>query len=158
LSLAEALKMADEEGLDLVEIASNQDMPVVRIMDYRKYRFEQIKKAKEAKKKQRVIHVKEIKVRPGIDSHDYDHKVKHARSFLTKGDKVKFTMMFRGREIVHTDLGQAVMKRIHDDLIDCSVVEKPASLEGKNLAMILAPAAAVGGGSKKPSSKEQSES
>lgn len=131
--------MADEEGLDLVEIASNQDMPVVRIMDYAKYRFEQIKKAKEAKKKQRVIHVKEIKVRPGIDSHDYDHKVKHARAFLEKGDKVKFTMMFRGREIVHTDIGKAVMKRINDDLQDCSVVEKSASLEGKNLSMILGP-------------------
>lgn len=132
-------KSAKEQGLDVVEITPNQTPPIVKIMDYSKFRFEQLKKAKEAKKKQHVVHVKEVKVRPGIDEHDYSHKVKHAREFLLKGDKVKFTMMFRGREIVHSELGLKVLKQVMEDLTDCATVEKSASIEGRNMSMVLAP-------------------
>ena len=112
----EALKMARERELDLVEISPNQDPPVVKIIDYSKFKFEQMKKAKEAKKKQKVIHVKEIKMRPNIDSHDFEHKVKHAREFLDGGDKVKFTLMFRGREMVHPELGFDVMNKVKEQI------------------------------------------
>lgn len=136
-----ALEMAVQKGLDLVEI-SNQDMPVVRIMDYSKFRFEQVKKAKEAKKKQKVIHIKEVKMRPGIDDNDYSHKLKHAREFLENGDKVKVTMMFRGREIVYTDLGLKVMDKILADLKDCAATDMRPKIEGKNMTMFLNPVAA----------------
>lgn len=142
MSREEALRKAEGEELDLVEVAVNDGIAVVKIMDYAKFRFEQVKKAKEAKKKQRVIHVKEVKIRPGIDDHDYQHKIKHARSFIEKGDKVKFTMMFRGREIVHTDIGMDLMRRIEEELSDCTAVEKSPSLEGKNITMILTPGGA----------------
>jgi translation initiation factor IF-3 len=142
VSREEALRKAEGEELDLVEVAVNDGIAVVKIMDYAKFRFEQVKKAKEAKKKQRVIHVKEVKIRPGIDDHDYQHKIKHARSFIEKGDKVKFTMMFRGREIVHTDIGMDLMRRIEEELSDCTAVEKSPSLEGKNITMILTPGGA----------------
>jgi translation initiation factor IF-3 len=137
VSLDEALKMAADKGLDVVEISPNQDPPVVKIVDYSKFKFEQVKKAKEAKKKQKVIHVKEIKMRPNIDSHDFDHKVKHAREFLEKGDKVKFTLMFRGREMVHPDLGFEVMKKIQENLEDIAVTEKNPSQEGRNITMFM---------------------
>lgn len=137
----QALRLAEEQGLDLVEITPNQEPPIVKIMDYSKFRFEQIKRNKDAKKKQHIVHIKEVKVRPRIDDHDYDHKVRHARTFLEKGDKVKFTMMFRGREIVHAELGSVVLKQIQEDLVDCAVVEKPSSIEGRNMSMILAPLA-----------------
>ncbi len=112
----DALKMARERELDLVEISPNQDPPVVKIIDYSKFKFEQLKKAKEAKKKQKVIHVKEIKMRPNIDSHDFEHKIKHAKEFLDGGDKVKFTLMFRGREMVHPELGFEVMNKVKDQI------------------------------------------
>lgn len=112
-------------------------------MDYSKYKFEQIKKSKEAKKKQKVIHVKEVKLRPGVGQHDYEHKMKHAREFLEKGDKVKFTMVFRGREIVHTDIGMGILKNILKELEEIAVVEKRPSHEGRNMTMILAPAGSV---------------
>jgi len=131
------LEMAAEKGLDVVEISPNQDPPVVKIVDYSKFKFEQVKKAKEAKKKQKVIHVKEIKMRPNIDSHDFDHKVKHARSFLEKGDKVKFTLMFRGREMVHPELGFEVMKKIQAQLEDIAITEKNHSQEGRNITMYM---------------------
>jgi translation initiation factor IF-3 len=108
-------------------------------MDYSKFRFEQIKKQKEAKKKQHIVHIKEVKLRPGIDEHDYSHKVRHAKDFLEKGDKVKFTMMFRGREIVHSELGMNVLRQIQGDLESCAIIEKPASIEGRSMSMILAP-------------------
>lgn len=136
--------MANQQGEDLVEI-SNQDMPVVRIMDYSKFKFEQIKKAKEAKKKQKVVHVKEVKLRPSIDEHDYQHKIKHAREFLEGGDKVKFTIMFRGREIIHSDIATRRMKLIQSDLEDCAVVEQRPSVQGRNMTMVMAPG---GSGSK----------
>jgi len=116
-----------------------QGVPIVRVMDYSKFRFEQLKKAKEAKKKQKVIHLKEVKLSPGINGNDYNHKIKNAMSFLEKGDKVKFSMMFRGREIVHSDIGLEKMNRVLADLKDHSIIEKPASMEGRSLVMILAP-------------------
>ena len=131
------MKLANEKGLDLVEISPNQDPPVVKIIDYSKFKFEQIKKAKEAKKKQKVIHVKEIKMRPNIDSHDFDHKVKHAREFIEKGDKVKFTLMFRGREMAHTELGFAVMERVKEAIEDVAQIEKNPSQEGRNITMFV---------------------
>jgi translation initiation factor IF-3 len=137
----QALRIAQEQGLDLVEITPNQEPPIVKVMGYSKFRFEQIKKQKEAKKKQHVVHIKEVKIRPGIDDHDYAHKVRHAKDFLEAGDKVKFTMMFRGREIVHSELGMVVLKKILAELESCSVVEKTPSIEGRNMSMILAPAA-----------------
>jgi len=133
----EALKMAKDMDLDLVEISPNQDPPVVKIIDYSKFKFEQMKKAKEAKKKQKVIHVKEIKMRPNIDSNDFNHKIKHAKEFLDKGDKVKFTLMFRGREMVHPELGFEVMNKIKDSLEDMVQVEKDMSQEGRNITMIV---------------------
>ncbi len=131
--------MAKAKGQDLVEISQDQDPPVVKIVDYSKFKFETIKRAKEAKKKQKIIHVKEIKVRPGIDSHDFEHKVKHAREFLLKGDKVKVTLMFRGREMAHTSLGFDVMNKVQESLMDAANIEKPASQEGRNITMWLVP-------------------
>lgn len=139
VSAKEALDLARTNDLDLVEISPDQDPPVVKIIDYSKFRFEQIKKAKEAKKKQKIIHVKEIKMRPAIDSHDFAHKVRHARSFIEKGDKVKFTIMFRGREIVHNDLGFNIMENIKSDLEDIAIIEKNPSQEGRNITMVMAP-------------------
>lgn len=144
MALDKALELAQEQDLDLVEI-SPQDVPVVKIMDYSKFRFEQLKKAKEAKKKQKIVHVKEVKVRPSIDNHDFEHKINHAREFLEGGDKVKFTMMFRGREIIHTDLAMEKMVRIQNDLQDCSTIEAKPSVQGRNMTMILAPSGASAG-------------
>jgi len=134
---SEALRLAREKDLDLVEISPNQDPPVVKIIDYSKFKFEQMKKAKEAKKKQKVIHVKEIKMRPNIDMHDFDHKVKHAREFLDNGDKVKFTLMFRGREMAHPELGFEVMQKIKERLETFVQIEKEPSQEGRNITMIV---------------------
>lgn len=134
---SEALSMAREQGLDLVEISPNQDPPVAKIVDYSKFKFEQMKKAKEAKKKQKVIHVKEIKLRPTIDKHDFEHKVKHATEFLDEGDKVKFTLMFRGREMVHPELGFEVINKVRERLGDTILVEKEPSQEGRNITMIV---------------------
>lgn len=134
-----ALAMAKERSLDLVEITVDQDPPVVKIIDYSKFRFDQIKKAKEAKKKQKVVHIKEIKMRPAIDDNDFTHKVNRAKAFLEKGDKVKFTLMFRGREMVHPELGFDVMNKIREVLVDVGNIEKKASQEGRNITMFMAP-------------------
>ncbi len=114
---------------------------MVKIIDYSKFRFDQLKKAKEARKKQKVVHIKEIKFRPAIDEHDYEHKVNHAKEFLEKGDKVKFTIMFRGREIMHKDLGFKVMENVQRDLEGLVQIEKKAAIEGKNITMIVTPVA-----------------
>ncbi len=143
ISIKVALEKAKEQELDLIEISPNQDPPICKIADYSKFKFEQAKKAKEAKKRQKIIHVKEIKMRPSIDKHDFDHKVKHAREFLENGDKVKFTLMFRGREMVHPDLGFAVMKRIQEELADSVVIEKNPSQEGRNITMVVSLKAGV---------------
>jgi translation initiation factor IF-3 len=134
-----ALAAAQERGLDLVEVAPLARPPVVRIMDYGKYKFEQAKQARQAKKKQHVILLKEVKYRPGIDDHDFDTKTRHARRFLEEGNKVKVTMMFRGRQVAHPELGKAVLDRVADDLAEIGKIEADAKLEGKNMTMIIAP-------------------
>ena len=134
-----ALAAAIEQGLDLVEVAPMARPPVARIMDYGKFKFEQAKMARVAKKKQHVIHLKEVKYRPGIDDHDFDTKTRHARRFLEEGNKVKVTMMFRGRQVAHPELGKDVLDRVSADLSDIGKIEADAKLEGKNMTMILAP-------------------
>ncbi|MEG6512482.1 translation initiation factor IF-3 [Desulforamulus ruminis] len=135
----EALRLAEERQLDLVEVAPMAKPPVCRIMDFGKFKYEQSKREKEAKKKQRIIQVKEVKLRPRIEDHDYQVKAKNAERFLKDGDKVKVTIMFRGREIVHTQLGHKLLIRLAEDLKDLCTVERQPKLEGKNMIMILAP-------------------
>jgi translation initiation factor IF-3 len=139
LDLETALAQAEAQGLDLVEVAPMARPPVVRIMDYGKFKFEQAKMARQAKKKQHVIQLKEVKYRPGIDEHDFDTKTRHARRFLADGNKVKVTMMFRGRQVAHPELGKDVLDRVSTELADVGKVETDAKLEGRNMTMILAP-------------------
>lgn len=134
-----ALASAVEQGFDLVEVAPLARPPVVRIMDYGKYKFEMAKQARQAKKKQHVILLKEVKYRPGIEDHDFDTKTRHARRFLGDGNKVKVTLMFRGRQIAHPELGRAVVDRVAAELADVAKVEVDARLEGKSMTMILTP-------------------
>lgn len=134
-----ALAQATEQGLDLVEVAAAARPPVVRIMDYGKFKFEQAKQARLAKKKQHVIHLKEVKYRPGIDDHDFETKTRHARRFLEEGNKVKVTLMFRGRQIAHPELGKQVVDRVAVELADLAKIESPSMMEGKSMTMILAP-------------------
>ena len=136
-----ALAAAQERELDLVEVAPMARPPVVRIMDYGKYKFEQAKQARVAKKKQHVIKLKEVKFRPGVDDHDFETKTRHARRFLEEGNKVKVTLMFRGRQIAHPELGRAVVQRVAEDLADVAKVESDAKMEGKSMTMILTPKA-----------------
>ena len=133
-----ALAAAQEQGLDLVEVAPLARPPVARIMDYGKFKFEQAKMARQAKKKQRVIELKEVKFRPGISDNDFDTKVRRARKFLDEGNKVKVTMMFRGRQIAHPELGRQVLDRVAQDLVDVAKVESEPKLESKLMIMILA--------------------
>jgi translation initiation factor IF-3 len=139
LDLDAALAAAQEQGLDLVEVAPTARPPVVRIMDYGKFKFEQAKMARQAKKKQHVIHLKEVKYRPGIEEHDFETKTRHARRFLGEGNKVKVTLMFRGRQIAHPELGRAVVERVAADLADVAKIESDAKMEGKSMTMILTP-------------------
>ena len=139
LEVDAALRMAEELGLDLVEVAPTARPPVVRIMDYGKYKFEMAKQARVAKKKQHVIELKEVKYRPGIDDHDFDTKTRHARRFLEEKNKVKVTMMFRGRQVTHPELGQAVLERVATSLADIGKIESAGRLEGKSMTMILTP-------------------
>lgn len=139
MSLASALRLAEEKEKDLVEIAPQAKPPVCRLMDYGKYKFEQSKREKEARKKQHIINIKEVKLRPNIEDHDFLVKARSAARFLKDGDKVKATIMFRGREIVHTHLGRVLLERLADHVKDISTVERYAKLEGKNMVMILAP-------------------
>jgi len=135
----EARDIAAEAGLDLVEVAPNSRPPVCRIMDYGKYKYEQARKAKEAKKKQHTVTVKEIKLRPKIEEHDYGFKMRHARRFLDDGDKVKFTLRFRGREMTHPELGERVLEQIKDDLGETIVVESDIRREGRTMTMLVSP-------------------
>ncbi len=139
VSVDEARAAANEAGLDLVEVAATARPPVVKIMDYGKYRFEQAKAARAAKKKQHVIHIKEVKYRPGISTHDFEFKTRHAREFLTEGNKVKLTMMFRGRQVTHPELGRDVLNRVYDEVKDIAKIEAHPKLEGRNMTMVLAP-------------------
>jgi translation initiation factor IF-3 len=139
LPVEEALALAQERGLDLVEVAATARPPVVKIMDYGKYKFEEAKAARAAKKKQHVILLKEVKYRPGIDDHDFDFKTRHAREFLQDGNKVKVTMMYRGRQMAHIDLGRDVLDRVAIELKDIGKIEQEPKLEGRNMSMVLAP-------------------
>ncbi len=135
----EARRMADTSGLDLVEVAPTANPPVCRIMDYGKYRYEQSKRAHEAKKHQKTIQVKEVKFRPKIDEHDYEFKKNHAVRFLKGQNKVKATIMFRGREVTHPEIGRQILDRLTGDLEEFAVVERAPKLEGYNMTMILSP-------------------
>ena len=146
----EAMRLAEEQHLDLVEVAPKARPPVCRIMDFGKYRYEQQKREKEARKKQKVITIKEVKLRPNIEQHDYEVKLKHAMRFLGEGNKVKVTIMFRGRELSHPELGQEILDRVAEDLKDSIIVDRKPKLEGRNMIMIVAPkAASKNGGQKK---------
>ncbi len=135
----DAIDMAQDRNLDLVEVAPNSNPPVCRVMDYSKFKYQQSKRAQEAKKKQKIIHVKEVKFRPNTDQHDYNFKLKNALRFLEAGDKVKILVFFRGREIVHRENGQKLLARVTETLGDMAVVEQQAKQEGKTLCMIFAP-------------------
>lgn len=135
----DALRTAGERNLDLVEVAPGARPPVCRIMDYGRYKYEQQKHEREARKKQHLVNVKEVKMRPRIEEHDFDVKAKNALRFLNEGDKVKATVMFRGREIVHADLGKKVLDRLAVVLKDVAVVERAAKVEGRNMTMFLTP-------------------
>ena len=139
MDVESALSRAQEQGYDLVEVAPLARPPVVRIMDYGKYKFEQAKMARLAKKKQHVIELKEVKFRPGIDDHDFMTKTRHARAFLADGNKVKVTLMFRGRQIAHPELGRKVVVRVAQELADVAKIEADPKFEGKSMTMILAP-------------------
>jgi len=137
ISIEKALDAANEAGLDLVEVAPNSSPPVCRIMDYGKYRYENSKKTKQIRKKRHVFHIKEIKMRSEISDHDFNFKIRHAIEFLKRGDKVKFTLVFRGREILHKEIGEEVLKRIAETLVDIAVIESPVRSEGRNITMIM---------------------
>ncbi len=135
----DALRRAEDLGLDLVEISPNAEPPVAKIMDYGRFKYQEQKKKAEARKKQKVVTVKEIKMRPGIDQHDYDTKMRNVEKFLAEGDKVKFTIRFRGREMAHQDLGLDVLKRVQDQLGEAVKVEARPKVEGRQMTMVVAP-------------------
>ena len=137
--IEQARELAQEAGLDLVEIAPNSDPPVCKIMDYGRFKFEQSKKAQQAKKKQKQVQVKEVKFRPGTDVGDYQVKLRNLRRFLEEGDRVKVTLRFRGREMAHQELGLQLLERVRDDLADLGTVEQFPRLEGRQMVMILSP-------------------
>jgi translation initiation factor IF-3 len=139
LEIEEALRQAGDVGLDLVEVAPNADPPVCRIMDYGQYKYQQSKRQHEAKKHQKVIHLKEIKLRPKTEDHDFQFKLKHAIEFVEAGDKVKVTVMFRGREMSHQELGRGLMEKFISSIGEMATVESPAKMEGRTLSMIIAP-------------------
>jgi len=139
LSLKKALELAAQDELDLVEVAPNAEPPVCKIMDFGKFKYQQNKRTQEAKKKQTVIQVKEVKVRPKTDEHDLQVKVRHIKRFLGQKDKAKVTILFRGREIAYTELGMKVLERIREELKEEAVVEQSPKMEGRNMVMILAP-------------------
>jgi len=136
---AEAIEIAADHGLDLVEVSPNAEPPVCKILDYGKFKYEEQKKRNEAKKKQKVVSIKEIKMRPSIDVHDYETKMKAARKFLDNGDKVKATIRFRGREMAHQDLGLKVLVRMRDELAEITKVEQMPKSEGRMMTMVLSP-------------------
>lgn len=139
VSASQALKIAAEKNLDLVKIAPMAKPPVCKIMDYGKYRFEQSKREKEAKKNQRVVEIKEIRLSPNIDTHDFDTKIGHAKKFIAQGNKVKVSIRFRGREMTHTELGHTIMGNFAEKCAEVASIEKPAKLEGRQMLMFLAP-------------------
>lgn len=141
LTLSEALTKADMAGLDLVEISATSDPPVCKIIDYGKYRYQLTKKEKESKKSQHQVKVKEVKVKPNTDEHDILTKLKHAREFIVKGNKVRITCTYRGRELAHPEFGERIVRRMCDDLSDIATPEAPGKLLGRTLSVVLAPGA-----------------
>ena len=139
MQLKQAIQLARDESLDLIEISPNANPPVCKIMDMGKYKYDLQKKANQAKKKQKVVSLKEIKLRPGTEIHDYSFKIKNAKKFITKGDKVKFTVKFKGREMQHVQLGRDLMKRIIEDTKDVGKVETHPKFEGRQMIMIIQP-------------------
>ena len=131
------MELADETGLDLVEVAPDAEPPVCKLLDFGKYKYEAQKKASEARKKQKTIDIKEIKFRPGIDAADYAVKLRNIRRFLDEGDKVKVTMRFRGREMVHQNIGMDVLARVRDDLVELAKVEQMPKMEGRQMTMVM---------------------
>ncbi len=140
ISADEAMNRADSAGLDLVEVQPNVDPPVCKILDYGKYKYEAQKRANEARKKQKIVDVKEIKLRPNIDEHDYQVKMKNVRKFIDAGDKVKVTLRFRGREMAHQELGAQVLARVREEMSELTKVEAMPKMEGRQMVMVLAPA------------------
>ena len=139
LPIEKALETAEELGLDLVEVAPMARPPVCRIMDYGKFRYEEQRKAREARKKQHRVDLKEVKLRPGIEDHDFDFKARHARRFLEEGNKVKVTMMFRGRQMAHPEIGREVLERMVAEIADVGKVESAPTMEARSMTMVLAP-------------------
>jgi translation initiation factor IF-3 len=139
MTLEEALELAVKSGMDLVEVAPQSSPPVCRIMDYGKFRYQQSKKHQVAKKSQSVIQVKEIRIRPKTEEHDLQVKIKHVRKFLAQNDKVKITMMFRGREIAYTEIGRRIMEDVQKALTDIAVIDQHPKLEGRNMVMVVSP-------------------
>ena len=139
MPLNKAIELAKKEGLDLIEISPNATPPVCKIMDMGKFKYDQQKKANLAKKKQKIVSLKEIKLRPGTEAHDYNFKIKNAKKFITKGDKVKFTVKFKGREMQHSQLGKDLMSRIIEETKDVAKVESQPKLEGRQMVMIIQP-------------------
>ena len=140
VSLAEALKIAQEVGLDLIEVSPQVNPPVCKVLDYGKYKYEMQKKKNEAKKNQKVVSIKELKLRPMIDTHDYEVKVKQAKKFLAQGDKVKFTMRYKGREMSANDLGKEILNKLLEDLDGLCKIDSAPKMEGKQMFMIVSPA------------------
>jgi translation initiation factor IF-3 len=144
MSTQEALELAREQGMDLVEVAPQANPPVVKILDYGKYKFENEKKVRDSKKKQKLLKLKEIRMQPKIDDHDLDFKSKHVREFLAEGNKVKVTVRFRGRELAHTELGLVVLKDVLAKVEGEYVMDKPPAMEGRFMSMVLSPKAKTG--------------
>ena len=139
MQINKAIELAKQEGLDLIEISPNANPPVCKIMDMGKYKYDLQKKANLAKKKQKIVSLKEIKLRPGTETHDYNFKIKNAKKFITKGDKVKFTVKFKGREMQHTNLGKDLMSKIIEETKDIAKVESQPKFEGRQMVMIIQP-------------------
>ncbi len=139
VTMRRALELATEAGLDVVEVAPNSEPPVCKLMDFGKYKYEAQKKAAQARKKQRTIEVKEIKLRPGIDTNDYEIKMRSVRRFLAEGDKVKVTMRFRGRELAHQEIGMQVLEKVREELEELAKVEQFPKMEGRQMIMVMAP-------------------
>ena len=156
VSLAEALRLAGERDVDLVEVVAAANPPVCRLIEYGKFKYHEQKKAAEAKSKQKIVEVKEIKFRPGTDDGDYNIKMRNIRRFLEEGDKCKITLRFRGREITHQEIGLALLQRIRDELADLIMVEQFPKLEGRQMIMMIAPGRKKSGGAPKPATEPAS--
>ena len=154
MSAAQAQRIADEQGLDLVKISPQATPPVCKLMDYGKFKYETQKKKQEAKKRQTVVQIKEIKVRPKTDDHDFETKVRHIKRFLEDGDRVKVTVFFRGREIVHKDRGLSILERVIADTKDVGKVEQEPRAEGRTLQMLLTPVAKKSGAQDAPAQED----